>query len=74
MSNTEFQINTYTTSDQRTGSITSLSDGGFVVTWRSDGQDGSYSGVFGQRYDSSGNTAGSEFQINKRAHTLDNII
>jgi len=64
MSNTEFQINTYTTSDQRTGSITSLSDGGFVVTWGSYGQDGDDWGIFGQRFDSSGNTLGSEFQIN----------
>jgi hypothetical protein len=64
MSNTEFQINTYTTGDQRNPSITGLSDGGFVATWKSDGQDSSGYGVFGQRYDSSGNTAGSEFQIN----------
>jgi hypothetical protein len=60
----EFQINTYTTSSQYDPSVASLGDGGFVVTWMSDGQDGDGDGIFGQRYDSSGNTAGSEFQIN----------
>ena len=60
----ETQINTYTDDDQRNPSVTGLTDGGFLVTWNSRGQDGSYDGIFGQRYDSSGNTAGSEFQIN----------
>ena len=60
----EFQINTYTTSWQYDSSVTSLSDGGFVVTWESAEQDGDYDGIFGQRYDSSGVKNGSEFQIN----------
>ncbi|NGX62456.1 MAG: hypothetical protein K940chlam9_01953, partial [Chlamydiae bacterium] len=61
---TEFQINTYTTSAQRDPSVATLTDGGFVVTWHSDGQDGDGWGIFGQRYDASGVTMGSEFQIN----------
>ena len=44
--------------------MTGLADGGFLVTWASQDQDGDKKGVFGQRYDSSGNTVGSEFQIN----------
>ncbi|MBL4645600.1 MAG: hypothetical protein JKY99_03985, partial [Rhizobiales bacterium] len=60
----EFQINTYSMSDQFEPSITGLVDGGFVVSWTSDGQDGSYYGVYGQRYDSSGISIGSEFAIN----------
>jgi len=65
MSNTEFQINTYTTNDQYHSSVTSLSDGGFVGTWESQhGQDGDSSGIYGQRYDSLGIAAGDEFQIN----------
>ena len=36
----EFQVNTYTTSEQSDPSIAALSDGGFVVTWTSLGQDG----------------------------------
>jgi hypothetical protein len=38
--------------------------GGFVVVWQSFSQDGSYFGVFGQRYDSNGAASGSEFQVN----------
>jgi hypothetical protein len=60
----EFQVNTWTTSVQEYPSITSLPNGGFVVVWQSDGQDGSYYGVYGQRFDSNGNKVGSEFQVN----------
>lgn len=60
----EFEINTHTTSDQNKPAVASLADGGFVVTWQSDGQDGDNNGIFGQRYDSSGAKVGSEFQIN----------
>ncbi len=38
--------------------------GNFVVAWESDGQDGSTTGIFGQRFDGSGAALGSEFQIN----------
>jgi len=60
----EFQVNTWTTSDQFGPFITSLSNGGFVVVWTSDGQDGSQWGVYGQRFDSNGNKVGSEFRVN----------
>ncbi|NOT16004.1 MAG: hypothetical protein HOP21_10650, partial [Methylotenera sp.] len=60
----EFQVNTYITSDQRGPSITALADGGFVVGWRSDGQDGSGDGIYAQRYDASGIAQGGEFQVN----------
>jgi hypothetical protein len=60
----EFQVNTWTTNDQEYPSITSLSNGGFVVVWDSDGQDGSGYGVYGQRFDSNGNKVGSEFRVN----------
>jgi hypothetical protein len=39
-------------------------DGDFVVVWQSAGQDGSSSGVFGRRVDSSGVVQGAEFQVN----------
>jgi hypothetical protein len=39
-------------------------DGGFVVVWNSDGQDGSALGMFGQRYDERGTSRGGEFQVN----------
>jgi hypothetical protein len=60
----EFQVNTWTTAYQWYPSITSLSNGGFVVVWSSNGQDGSGWSVYGQRFDSNGNKAGSEFQVN----------
>jgi hypothetical protein len=60
----EFQVNTWTTDEQWYPSISSLSNGGFAVVWESDGQDGSASGVYGQRFDSNGNKVGSEFQVN----------
>jgi flagellin-like hook-associated protein FlgL len=60
----EFKVNTETTSDQLDASVTALSDGGFLVTWQSLNQDGSGYGVYGQRYDDSGNEVDSEFQIN----------
>jgi hypothetical protein len=60
----EFQVNTWTTDWQEYPSITSLSNGGFVVVWESYGQDGSGDGVYGQRFDSNGNKVGSEFRVN----------
>jgi Ca2+-binding RTX toxin-like protein len=61
---TEFRVNTATYSDQFDPSVTALSSGGFVVTWTSYDQDGSASGVYGQRYAADGNVVGSEFLIN----------
>jgi Ca2+-binding RTX toxin-like protein len=60
----EFQINTFTEDNQQKPSVAALTDGSFVVTWQSDGQDGSGNGIYGQRYNSGGNATGSEFQIN----------
>lgn len=60
----EFQINTYTAGDQMHPSVTALTNGGFVVTWMSNGQDGGGAGVFGQCYATNGSPVGSEFQVN----------
>jgi Ca2+-binding RTX toxin-like protein len=60
----EFPVNTFTTSDQSAPSVTALKNGGFVVTWTSDGQDGSSLGMYGQRYAADGTTVGSEFRVN----------
>ncbi|HEX9639301.1 MAG TPA: hypothetical protein VGB99_17335 [Acidobacteriota bacterium] len=61
----EFQVNQYTTSGQYFPTISHDSSGGFVVAWHSYGQDGSYVGVFGRRFDSSGGVLGLEFQVNQ---------
>ena len=60
----EFQINTETTDHQRDPTITPLFDGGFVVVWKSSGQDGDGYGVFGQRFDANGSAVGSEIILN----------
>ncbi len=58
------RINTYTTGEQDSPSIATLTNGGFVVTWESYGQDGTSDGIYGQRYDASGATQGAEFRVN----------
>lgn len=60
----EFQINFTVSSDQENPSVSGLTGGGFVVTWTSNGQDGSGAGVYGQQYDASGAEVGSEFLVN----------
>ncbi len=54
----EFRVNTTTSYSQSYPSITALTDGGFVVTWTSYGQDGSGSGIYAQRYDANGESVG----------------
>src|SRR5262249_54747835 len=63
---TEFEVNTYTTGTQGRlpAAIAARTDGSFVVTWPDNSQDGSGYGIFGQRYDSNGQRAGSEFRAN----------
>jgi VCBS repeat-containing protein len=60
----EIRVNTTTANIQGYPSIAALSDGGYEVTWSSLAQDGSGWGVYGQRYDASGNAVGSETLIN----------
>jgi len=60
----EFQVNTYTTSQQGSPRVAADADGNFVVVWLSATQDGSSYGVFGQRYTSAGAAVGAEFQVN----------
>jgi hypothetical protein len=60
----EFRVNSYTTSYQNRPFVASDSSGDFVVVWRSNLQDGSSLGVFGQRYASSGAPLGVEFRVN----------
>ena len=66
----EFQVNTYTAGDQFRSDIAIDAVGNIIVVWSSYLQDGSFFGVFAQRYDSNGNPVGSEFQVN--TYTTDN--
>ncbi|MFN8577223.1 MAG: pentapeptide repeat-containing protein [Candidatus Sericytochromatia bacterium] len=61
----EFQVNTYITNNQQKPSITMDSTGNFVIAWHSYSQDHVFdSGIYAQRYNSSGIAQGSEFQVN----------
>jgi len=43
-------VNTYTTSDQQISAVAMDNNGGSVIAWHSDAQDGSGNGVYAQRY------------------------
>jgi len=63
----DFQVNTYTAGDQRFPSVGISSDGIVTIVWSSNaaaGSDTSFTSVQGQRYDSTGNPIGGEFQVN----------
>jgi hypothetical protein len=63
----EFQVNSYTTSDQQYPSVAADAGGNFVVVWHSlgsSGTDTSSESIHGQRYTSGGSTLGAEFQVN----------
>jgi len=64
----EFLVNTYTMGDQYGSSVVGLHNGGFVVTWSSNSQDGSFEGVYGQRYSNAGKPLGKEFRVNTQTH------
>jgi hypothetical protein len=60
----EFQVNSYTISNQTRPEAAMDADGDFVVAWPSSGQDGSLFGVFAQRFAASGQRQAAEFQVN----------
>jgi hypothetical protein len=62
----EFRVNTTSANSQSDPSIAMDSQGNFVVTWISDGQDGSGAGIYAQRYNASGVAQGAEFQVNTK--------
>ncbi|PWR04450.1 hypothetical protein DKT77_00335, partial [Meridianimarinicoccus roseus] len=58
------QVNTFTPGNQDEVAIATLSDGGWVVTWTSAGQDDDSAAVFQQRFTADGATTGGEVQVN----------
>ena len=60
----DFQVNTETISHQMNPDIASLNDGGYVITWQSNMQDGDGYGIFARRFNSDGSTNGPEIPIN----------
>lgn len=68
----EFQVNTFTTGEQRFGRIAMRNDGEFVVTWESVNQEapaGFGYGIYGQRFNANGVPIGGEFSINTTTTT-----
>lgn len=61
---TEFRVNTWTIGNQESPVIGMDAEGGFVITWQSYWQDGSYYGIYAQRFNRFGETLGSEFVVN----------
>lgn len=69
----ETLINTTTTDSQAASEIIGMQDGGYLVAWQSNLQDGSSNGVYFQRYSSIGVKVGGETRantttINDQAH------
>jgi len=71
-SGSETLVNTFTAGSQDESSTTALSDGGWVVTWVSGGQDGQGFGVYQQRFSADGTPSGSETLVN--AETTSNRV
>lgn len=59
-----FRVNSFTTGEQSYPDVAANASGEFVITWSSFDQDGSSGGIYAQRYDSAGQTQGSEFLVN----------
>ncbi len=62
----EFQVNTYTETNQAYPAVATSASGDFVVVWDSYGQDGSAYGIFARLFSSAGVAVGLDFQINSR--------
>lgn len=62
----EIHVNTYTPGNQYDPEVTTLANGDFVVTWQSQGQDGSGYGIYQQRFGADGSADGVERRVNKK--------
>lgn len=60
----EFQVNAYTTGDQRLSAVTAEPNGGFVVVWTGLYQNLDDYGIFGRQFDSAGAPRSAEFLVN----------
>ncbi|WP_157138713.1 calcium-binding protein [Asticcacaulis biprosthecium] len=61
----KFMVNTHLPQAQEVSFATGLSDGGFVITWHSTGQNGNdFDDIYAQRFDAAGAKVGSETLVN----------
>lgn len=65
----EKRVNTHTALDQQAPDIAALSNGGWVVTWQSDNQDGNTGGIYTQVYHADGSKDGKEFRVNQHTNS-----
>jgi hypothetical protein len=73
---TQFQVNTYTTSQQIEPAVSLASNEDFLVVWRSAGSlgsDTSLDSIQGQRYASNGSAQGGQFQVNSYTTDLQSV-
>ena len=71
----DFQVNSYTTFNQRYPMVASDPAGGFVVVWGGPGPGDDY-GIFGRRFDAAGMLQGTQFRVNSSVpltQTLPNV-
>ena len=61
----EFQVNSFTTSNQYLPDVAINRLGQAIVIWTSKEQDGSINGVYGRRYGADGALLGAEFRVNE---------
>ena len=59
-----FLVNTHVSDNQTDSDVIGLNDGGFVIVWQSELQDGSGWGVYSQRYDVNSQKVGVETLVN----------
>src|SRR5688572_4970468 len=60
----EVLVSSYTPGAQAAPVMAMDADGDYVIAWTSDGQDGSWSGIYARRYDAAGVPQGGEFRVN----------
>ena len=65
----EVRVNTTTLADQSTPAVCALVDGGWLLTWQSQGKDGSGDVVLQQRYAANGQASGPETQVNDSTYS-----
>ena len=68
----EFLVNTTTTRRQKTSDVAMDDNGNFTIVWMSEAQDGSFDGVYGQRFNKDGQKLGAEFRVTQTTNDNQN--
>ncbi|NTW03412.1 MAG: hypothetical protein HGA19_19410 [Oscillochloris sp.] len=63
-----FQVNTFTAGVQTLPTVAMDTDGDFVISWQSNGQDDFAGGIYAQRYGANGNPRSAEFPVSSYLH------